>query len=97
MVISNIEEKVKVTSPLDLLKVKNNSWVEIKGKEEFKIKSDNLKSPKTLYIEGNYVCRNTYNTFLVSMTPIHIEKFLKGTGGAVPYLSILKLKGGLEL
>lgn len=97
MVENTIEEKVKVTNPFDLLKVPDNSWVEINGKKEFKIKSDNLNFPRTLYREGNYVCKNTYGTFLASMTPFHVEKFLKGTGGAVNYLRILKEKGGLEI
>jgi len=97
MVVRDIREKVKITSPSDLLGVQDNSWVEINGKDEFKIRSDNLKSPRTLSFDGKYVCKNVYNTFLASTTPIYIEKFLKGTGGAVSYLSTLKLKGGLEL
>jgi hypothetical protein len=92
-----VEEKVKVTSPLNLLGVPDNSWVEINGKDEFKIKPDDLRAPITLYLEGDYVCKNTYEVFLASMTPAYVEKFLRGTGGGVRYLKILKENGGLEL
>jgi hypothetical protein len=97
MVGKDIEEKVKVTNTLDLLKISDNSWVEINGKNEFKIRNYDLMAAKTIYLEGNYVCKSTYHSFLVSMTLSHIEKFLRGTGRAANYLRILRDKGGLEL
>jgi hypothetical protein len=92
-----VEEKVKVTNTLDLLNIPDNSWVEINDRKEFKIRNDNLMAAKTIYLEGNYVCKNAYGTFLASMTPFYVEKFLRGTGGAANYLRILRDKGGLEL
>ncbi|MEK6832437.1 MAG: hypothetical protein AABY32_00180 [Nanoarchaeota archaeon] len=96
MVEKTVEEKVKVNNIFELLRAPENSWVEINGKDEFKIHHPSLGSATTIYLEGKFVCENNYETFLASMTPFHTEKFLIGTGGAVDYLKILRDKGGLD-
>lgn len=95
MVVKGIEKKVRVVKSPDLFGVPINSWIEINGKDEFKIKSENARVAITLSIEDRYVCKKSYEILLQSLIPFYIEKFLKGTSGAVPYLKKILREGGL--
>lgn len=88
----NIEKKVVITNASDLLKVPLNSWVEINGKAEFRILCHSVKTAITLSVEENYVCKNHYDSFLASLTPIYIQKFLKETEEGRSYLKMIEME-----
>ena len=90
MVEKGIEKKVKVNNFFDLFNVPVDSWVEINGNNEFSISYDNLNGAATLCVEGDYVCKNYYDPFLSSLTPVYIEKFFKGTVEGRKYLKMME-------
>ncbi len=91
MVENSVEKKVKVkvTDFFELSNVPASSWVEINGKNEFKITRNPTDGISTLSVEENYVCRNHYDCFSASLTPVYIEKYLKATGRAQEFLKMM--------
>jgi len=94
MVEKSIDKEVEVNNINDFLNAPKDTWIKVKGREEFNWNYSGPKLAITFSLEENYICRNHYEHFFSSLDPVYIEKFFKESGAGRGYLNMIEERGG---